>query len=159
MSHPAATELEPPHRRDRRAFVRAATGLALAGIGLDRSQAEAWSRQAVDAALSALGVDTEAGAIAAPDLVHLTLPDFIENGASVPVTVTSTLPSVEEIYVLADMNPAPIATRCRIGHGVAPRLSVRIKLADSGHVYGAVRTADGLYWTAADAQVTVGGCG
>jgi sulfur-oxidizing protein SoxY len=113
---------------------------------------------AAEAALAALGAATPAGATEAPDRVRLTLPDFIEDGASVPVTVTSTLPGVEEIYLLADMNPMPIAAQFRMGAGTAARLSVRVKLAGSGRVYGAVRTADGLHWTAADAKVSTGGC-
>ncbi|WP_295542878.1 thiosulfate oxidation carrier protein SoxY [uncultured Thiohalocapsa sp.] len=159
MTRAATTNLQPPRRRDRRTFVQAAAGLALAGVGFDRLHANGLTRQTVTTALAAIGAATRTGAVAAPDAVTLTLPDFIEDGASVPVTVTSTLPDIEDIYVLADMNPAPIATHCRLGRGVAPRLSVRIKLAGSGRVYGAVRTAGGLYWTAADAEVTVGGCG
>lgn len=75
-----------------------------------------------------------------------------------PVSISAELPDVREIYILADMNPAPIAAQFRVGPGVAPRISVRIKLADSGHVYGAVRTGDRLYWTTKAAEVTVGGC-
>jgi len=76
----------------------------------------------------------------------------------VPVSVSAELPDAREIYILTDMNPSPIAAQFRVGPGVAPRILVRIKLADSGRVYGAVRTADGLYWTTKVAAVTVGGC-
>jgi predicted secreted protein len=59
---------------------------------------------------------------------------------------------------MADVNPLPIAARFRLGEGVAPRISARIKLAGSGRVYGAVRTPTGLLWTSARAEVAVGGC-
>jgi sulfur-oxidizing protein SoxY len=116
------------------------------------------ARGNVDAALVALGADTKLGAMEAPERVRLTLPKRIEDGAMVPVSVRSTMSGVRDVLVLADMNPAPIAAQFRIGPGLAARISVRIKLAGSGRVYAAVRTADGLYWTAADAEVTVGGC-
>jgi sulfur-oxidizing protein SoxY len=113
---------------------------------------------AVDAALAALGAETENGPVEAPERVKLTLPRLIENGAVVPVTVEADIPDLHGIYVLADMNPTPIAAQFRLRAGMAPQISVRIKLAGSGRVYGAVQAADGLYWTAADAAVTVGGC-
>ncbi|WP_462328738.1 thiosulfate oxidation carrier protein SoxY [Thiohalocapsa halophila] len=144
----------------RRRFAQRTAGLVLMGCGVQRlARADILPPVgAVDAALAALGAGTEAGAIEAPDRVQLTLPQRIENGAVVPVTVEARLPDVRNIYVLADMNPTPIAAAFRLGAGLAPRLSVRVKLAGSGRVYGAVRTADGLYWTGADATVTVGGC-
>lgn len=136
-----------------------AAWLAFAGTGMHAVAAEILPPpRAVDAALLALGAHTKLGAVEAPEQVRLTLPKLIEDGAMVPVTVQSTLSGVRDVLVLADMNPAPIAAQFRIGPGVAARISVRIKLARSGRVFAAVRTADGLYWTAADAEVTVGGC-
>jgi sulfur-oxidizing protein SoxY len=149
-----------PLDRRRRRFTQSAAWLAVAACGLKRAAAAdvVPPPGAAEAALRALGAASPAGATEAPERVRLTLPDFIEDGASVPVTVTSTLSGVEEIYLLSDMNPMPIAAQVRMGAGTAARLSMRIKLAGSGRVYGVVRTADGLYWTAADAKVSAGGC-
>jgi sulfur-oxidizing protein SoxY len=113
---------------------------------------------AVDRALAALAADTAVGLAAASDDVRLTLPKLIEDGSVVPVTVQTTLAGVRDIYVLADMNPAPIVAAFRIGAQMTPRVSVRIKLAGSGRVVGAVRTAERLHWVAVPAEVTVGGC-
>lgn len=113
---------------------------------------------AVDALLAALAADTAQGEAGGSDSVQLTLPKLIEDGAVVPVTVQSILGDVREIYVLADMNPSPIAAEFRVAPGMAPHISVRIKLAGSGRVLGVVRTAERLHWTAAVAEVTAGGC-
>lgn len=156
-SHSTAESTQP--NRQRRAFSQSMLGLALGGWGLVRP-AVAGSPPPVDhiaAALRALGSKAGARPEASP-LVHLTLPRLIEDGAVVPVSVSAELPDAREIYILTDMNPSPIAAQFRVGPGVAPRILVRIKLADSGRVYGAVRTADGLYWTTKVAAVTVGGC-
>lgn len=156
------TRHRPARRLDhaRRLFGRRAAGLALMACGVQRlANADLLPPAgAVDAALAALGAETKGGAVEAPERVQLTLPRLIENGAVVPVTVATSIPDVRAIYVLADMNPTPIAALFRLGAGMAPQMSVRIKLAGSGRVYGAVQAADGLYWTAADAAVTVGGC-
>lgn len=144
----------------RRTFAQRAAGLVLMGCGMQRLAHADFlpPAGAVDVALLALGAGTEAGAVEAPDRVKLTLPQLIENGAVVPVTVEASVAGVRAIYVLADMNPTPIVARFRLGPGMAPHMSVRIKLAGSGRVYGAVQAAEGLYWAAADAAVTVGGC-
>lgn len=146
--------------QDRRLFVQCAAGLVVMASAMPRL-ANADLRPpagTVDAALAALAAETKDGAVEAPDRVELILPQRIENGAVVPVTVEARIPDVRGIYVLADMNPAPIAAQFLLGAGVAPHMSVRIKLAGSGRVYGAVQAPDGLYWTAADTVVTVGGC-
>lgn len=143
----------------RRAFTRSALWLGFGGWGLIPIASADTSPPAepIAAALATLA-QMSGNRPTASSRVRLTLPRLIENGAVVPVSVTAELPDVREIYVLADMNPAPIAAQFRIGPGVAPRISVRIKLADSGRVYGAVRTQNGLYWTSDVANVTVGGC-
>jgi sulfur-oxidizing protein SoxY len=162
MKARAAASCPAPNRPDpgRRAFARSAVCLTLASMVLARTpRAEISPPQGgVDAALAALAADTEEGVATASDKVQLTLPKRIEDGAVVPVTVQTTLAHVRDIYVLADMNPAPIAAEFLFGPGMAPRISVRIKLAGSGRVFGVVRTAERLHWTGAAAEVTVGGC-
>jgi sulfur-oxidizing protein SoxY len=152
MNHAAAAM---PDRPERRGFIAGGIWLALVGCGLiSRAQASlAPPVDSVGAALKAI-----AGRAEASERVQLRLPRLIEDGAVVPVTVSTELTGVRELYVLADMNPMPIAAQFRLGAGVAPRMALRVKLADSGRVYGAVRTDDGLFWTAADAVVAVGGC-
>jgi len=140
---------------ERRLFIQSAAWLAMAGGGLEGpALAEMLS--------PAYSMDDALAAIARParesEHVQLRLPERIEDGAMVPVTVTTDLTDVGALYVLADMNPVPIAAQFRLGAGMAPRISVRIKLAGSGRVYGAALRGDGLHWTAKAADVVVGGC-
>ncbi len=140
---------------ERRLFMQSAAWLALAGCGLEGpAVAETLSQT--------FSIDDALAAIARParesERVKLRLPERIEDGAMVPVTVTTDLTDVVALYVLADMNPMPIAAQFRLGPGLAPRISVRIKLAGSGRVYGAAQRSDGLHWTTAAAEVVVGGC-
>jgi sulfur-oxidizing protein SoxY len=156
-----------PGGLERRELIVCGIWLVFAGCGLV-SRAEASLAPPVDsvgAALAAIAGKAAASdkAVAsdnavASNQVQIKLPQLIEDGAVVPVTVSTQLTGVRELYVLADMNPMPIAAQFRLGAGVAPRMALRVKLAGSGRVYAAVRTDAGLFWTAADAVVSVGGC-
>jgi sulfur-oxidizing protein SoxY len=162
MTSRAAAGSPSPARLDpgRRAFARSVSWLTLAGIFPSQAPRAAVLPPpgAVDALIAALAADTDEGAVGPSDSVQLTLPTLIEDGAVVPVKVQTALAPVRDIYVLAEMNPSPIAAQFRIGPGMAPRIAVRIKLAGSGRVFGVVRTAERLHWTAAVAEVTAGGC-
>ena len=90
--------------------------------------------------------------------IALELPQLAENGALVPVTVTSRLPGTREILIVVDGNPQPLAVRFTIPEGTEPFVATRIRMAQSGTVYAAVRTDEGLHATARAVQVIVGGC-
>jgi len=105
-------------------------------------------------AITALGAVPTASA-----LITLDLPQVAENGALVPIAVTSRMAGTREILIVVDGNPQPLAVRFTIPDGTEPYVATRIRMAQSGTVYAAVRTDDGLYATARTAQVTVGGCG
>lgn len=92
------------------------------------------------------------------DGISITTPDLAENGASVPVSLASSLAGVEDMYVLVESNPFPLAAAFSIPRGTDARMTVNLKLAQSSEVIGVVRTRDKLYWASKSTQVTVGGC-
>jgi sulfur-oxidizing protein SoxY len=92
-------------------------------------------------------------------LITLDAPVLADNGAAVPITVTSALPGTREILLLVDGNPQPVAARFTIPPGTEAFVATRIRMAGNGTVYAAVRTDDGLYAAARAIEVTVGGCG
>jgi sulfur-oxidizing protein SoxY len=92
-------------------------------------------------------------------LIALDAPVLAENGAVVPITVTSALPGTREIMLLVDGNPQPVAARFTIPTGTEPYVATRIRMAGNGTVYAAVRTDAGLFAAARAIEVTVGGCG
>jgi len=138
---------------------------AIAALGAAAVPAVAAAAPAADAA-GAFAAATFADAIGAlggtptpSALITLDAPSVAENGAVVPVKVSSALPGTREILLLVDGNPAPMAVRFTIPPGTEPFVATRIRMAGNGTVYAAVRTDDGLYAARCAVEVTVGGCG
>ena len=93
------------------------------------------------------------------DNVHMKIPDIAENGAVVPVTVSTDLENVESISVVVDNNPTPLAASFDMGPRMVPKVSVRIKMGQSSQVRAIVKAGGNLYSTAQEVKVTIGGCG
>jgi sulfur-oxidizing protein SoxY len=97
--------------------------------------------------------------------VRLDLPPLIENGNTVPLTVTVDSPMTEAdhvtaIHVFNEKNPQPhvFSARLRPGNGKAV-VATRIKLADSQKVVAVAETSRGEVWSAgADVIVTLAAC-
>ena len=100
------------------------------------------------------------GASATPsDKVKLKIPDIAENGAVVPVTVSTDMPDVESMCVLVANNPNPLAASFELSEGTAAKVSTRIKMGQSSDVVGVIKTSSGLFTTSKEVKVTIGGCG
>ena len=104
-------------------------------------------------AIGALG-----GAPVPSSLITLEAPTLAENGAFVPVTVTSALPGTREILLLVDVNPQPVAVQFTIPAGTEPFVATRIRMVGSGTLYAAVRNDDGFFAAARAISVTKSGC-
>jgi sulfur-oxidizing protein SoxY len=100
-----------------------------------------------------------------PGRIKLEIPRLAENGNIVPVTITVDSPMTEPDYVksihlFAQSNPLPRILDVELGprNGRA-RVATRIRLAVSQQVRAVAVMSDGTLWsTAADVEVTVGGC-
>ena len=98
------------------------------------------------------------GAAESRDIV-ITAPDIAENGAVVPVAITSKLPNTQQISIVAEKNPFPLAATFDVSGGGEGYVSARIKMGQTSDVWAVVK-ADGKYFTARkEVKVTVGGCG
>jgi len=95
----------------------------------------------------------------ASDRVMLKIPDIAENGAVVPVTISTDLDNVESISVVVVKNPTPLAASFALGPRLLPNVSVRIKMGESSPVLAIVKADGKLYSTSKDVKVTIGGCG
>lgn len=91
--------------------------------------------------------------------VQMKIPDIAENGAVVPVTITTSLADVESISVIVDNNPTPLAAFFALGPKALPTVSVRIKMGQSSQVRAIVKAGGQLYSTSKEVKVTIGGCG
>jgi sulfur-oxidizing protein SoxY len=151
--------MELPIQR-RRLLQRAVTGAVACSVGQAARAAAAPDEALAFAAQSFPDAIQALGGVPKPSAqITLELPQVAENGALVPISVTSRLPGTREILVVVDGNPQPVAARFTIPEGTEPSVATRIRMAQSGTVYAAVRTDEGLFATARATQVTVGGCG
>jgi sulfur-oxidizing protein SoxY len=117
-----------------------------------------------DAAFDAADADTAVsdlfdGPVTESDQITLKIPDIAENGAVVPVTVSTSLTDVEAISVVVDNNPTPLAALFELSPQSVPEVSVRIKMGESSAVRAVVKAGGKLYSTSKEVKVTIGGCG
>lgn len=116
----------------------------------------AFEAQNIAAAMKALGMSGAQNSSA----IAIRAPDIAENGAVVPVDVTSNIPGTQSISLFVDKNPFPYIGTFDVSKGTDPYVHVRIKMGKSSDVRVVVATADGKYYQAAkEVKVTIGGCG
>jgi sulfur-oxidizing protein SoxY len=91
--------------------------------------------------------------------ISLKAPEIAENGAVVPLKIKTTLDNVDSISIIVEKNPRPLAATVEILPGTLPEFSSRIKMRETSDVMVAVKTDTGIYTTAKEIKVTIGGCG
>ncbi len=145
----------------RRRLVQSAGAMASLGLAaLPAARATAVDAAGAFAAKTFAEAIGALGGVPSPSaLVTLDAPARADNGAVVPITVSSALPGTREIVLLVDGNPQPVAARFTIPPGTEAFVATRIRMAGNGTVYAAVRTDAGLFAAARAIEVTVGGCG
>ena len=147
----------------RRNFLQLAAVVAGVAAGLARTGAawaQSWNKPAFEskALADVLKALNATGAADSKD-IGITAPDIAENGAVVPVEITSRIPNTEAISIIAEKNPFPLAASVDISNGAEPWTYVRIKMGETANVRAVVK-AGGRYYTAVkEVKVTVGGCG
>ncbi len=90
--------------------------------------------------------------------ITLKLPEIAENGAVVPVTISTTLENVESISIVVENNPRPLVATFELMSRALPEVSSRIKMAKTSQIMAVVKTDTGIYSTSKDVKVTIGGC-
>ena len=138
-------------------------GLALAALAaLPRTLlAAAWpedafrSEAASEAMRNLFGTDQTT----LSDKVTLGVPTIAENGAVVPVEVSTSLPGVESISIVVANNPRPMAAHFELAPEAMPEIASRIKMGQTSDVMAVVKTESGLFSTSKEVKVTIGGCG
>lgn len=139
-----------------------AAGVALgAGLLTPQQVLAAWPKEAFEAkemgpAMTALLGGTQTTEDAG---IEVKAPDIAENGAVVPVTVSTQMEGVETITILAPNNPLPVIAHFILGAGCRPFASTRIKMGKTGDVVGVVKVGGKLLSAKKEVKVTIGGCG
>ena len=116
----------------------------------------AFEANTMDATMKALGSGAPAQS---KDIAFVQTPDIAENGAVVPIGVSSSVPKTESIAILVEKNPNALAAVFELPAGTEPTVSTRVKMGQSSNIHALVK-ADGKYYVATkEVKVTLGGCG
>jgi len=127
----------------------------------DAAAAEGWNKGAfethsMDETMKALGGGAP---VPSSDIAFFSTPDIAENGAVVPIGITSKVAQTESIAILIEKNPNMLAAVFDIPPGTEASLSTRIKMGQTSNVYALVKANGKYYVTSKEIKVTLGGCG
>ena len=101
------------------------------------------------------------GAASAADSKDILIeaPQIAENGAVVPIEITSNLPNTKSLLVLIEKNPFPLAARFDFLEGAVPFVKVNVKIGESSNVRVVAEAGGRHYAAVKEIKVTIGGCG
>lgn len=133
-----------------------ATGLLVAGRVVAQWPTDAFFSRGLNEAVALL---TGNAAVKESNDIEVQAHAIAEDGSTVPIAVRTRLPNTRTIIVLSEKNPNPAVARFRIGSGLEPYVSTRIKMGGTGHVIALVETDLGFFSAKKKIQVTAGGCG
>lgn len=151
----------------RRSFLRLAGGMSALAIATlagvirgGQAMAASWNKAGFESkafadAMKSLGADNPADS----KDIAITAPDIAENGAVVPVAVTSRIPNTQQISIISEKNPFPLAATFDISGGGEGYVSTRIKMGQTSNVWAVVKAGGKIYAAKKEIKITVGGCG
>jgi sulfur-oxidizing protein SoxY len=156
----------------RRIVLRGAGSIAFAGLGLSLGVVSFDAMPALAAANDKYPEDAfkqkdskEAikllygRAIEPSDKIKLDAPEIAENGAVVPISVSTSLANVTSIAFVVPENPNVLAAYYKIPDGTMPNVANRLKMAKTSNVTVIVESGGKLFSATREVKVTVGGCG
>jgi sulfur-oxidizing protein SoxY len=154
--------MRQPKHSTRRQFLGLAGGAAVIGAVpvVTLRPAEATPAMLATAIRNVVGA-----AVVHTGKVKLDVPPLVENGNTVPMTVSVESPMtsddyVRSIHVFNEKNPQPNIGNFYLGPRAGrAKVSTRIRLADSQKIVAIARLSDGSFWSAsADVIVTLAAC-
>ncbi|MEK6749024.1 MAG: thiosulfate oxidation carrier protein SoxY [Pseudomonadota bacterium] len=151
----------------RRSFLKGTVATSALGVAVGsgllqpRAAWAAWSEKAFSAKKVDEAIAGLYGSATTKDSseIKLTVPDIAENGAVVPISVTTSLKNVESIAILVEKNPAPLTGGFNFSGNLEGYVSTRIKMGETSDVYAVVKAGGQVYSTKKMVKVTIGGCG
>ena len=119
-----------------------------------------WNKAGFDAkdlnsALASIG----GGGAAASGDISVKAPDIAENGAVVPVEITSNIAGTEGIAIVGEKNALPLIADFKMMNGAQGYVSTRIKMGTTSNVTAIVKAGGKVYKASKEVKVTIGGCG
>ncbi len=132
------------------------TGVLIPQRVLGAYASEGFEAKDVNGALTgSLGSDQHSES----DQLKLKAPDIAENGAVVPITISSTLANVTAISIVVASNPMPLTSTYQLPDTNEAFVSTRIKMGKTSDVIAVVKADGKLYSATKEVKVTIGGCG
>jgi sulfur-oxidizing protein SoxY len=166
MDNAMDKQRSPRSGRTRRTIIKGAVAGGLAGLGLAPSRSAAadagtWPKDAFAQKTEAAAIKALYGGKApqASDKVNLDAPEIAENGAVVPISVSTTLPDVTSIAIVVSGNPFPLAASYVIAPDTSAMVANRLKMAKTSKVLALVESGGKVFSASKEVKVTVGGCG
>jgi sulfur-oxidizing protein SoxY len=148
---------------NRRKFLKTLLAIGTAGIALLESTLANAEWVAADFAPGSFDVTMKqllkGKPIIETDKIDLNIPEIAENGALVPVSVTTSLKGIQSIAILVEQNPVPLAIQVELMPELEPFMSARLKIASTSFVFALVETEKMCYSVKKKVKVTIGGCG
>jgi sulfur-oxidizing protein SoxY len=146
----------------RRHFLGLAGGAAVLGVVPVVTLRPA---RATPATLAAAIRNVVGSAVVHTGKVKLEVPPLVENGNTVPMTVSVSSPMtpddhVKSIHVFNEKNPQPNIGNFHLGpRSGRAQISTRIRLADTQKIVAIAKLSDGSFWSASvDVVVTLAAC-
>lgn len=134
--------------------VAVGAGLITPSLAL-AEETDPFKAKSVDEVLKILGVSgTEES-----DKIKIKAPEIAENGAVVPVGITSEIEGTTEIISITAANPTPLAAKYTFGEGAVTSVKSRFKMGKTTDVIAVVKAGDKYYTAKKEVKVTKGGCG
>ena len=120
----------------------------------------AWNEQAFGAKTAADALKNIGASAAAPSKdIMIEAPQIAENGAVVPIEISSNIPGTTSIAVVIEKNPFPLAGKFDFKEGALPFVKLNVKMGETSDVR-VVAVAGGRQFVATrEIKVTIGGCG
>ena len=86
-------------------------------------------------------------------------PQIAENGAVVPIEISSNIPGTTSIAVLIEKNPFPLAGKFDFKDGALPFVKLNVKMGETSDVRVVADGRRQALRRHAEIKVTIGGCG
>ena len=96
--------------------------------------------------------------ISTSDKINIGVNSFIENGAVVPIKITTDLPDVTTISIYVEKNPNPLIAHFELNPRCKGFVATRMKVDKPSNVSAVVQSAGKLFQSTTYIEVAKGGC-
>ena len=120
----------------------------------------AWNEQAFGAKTPADALKNIGATAAAPSKdILIEEPQIAENGAVVPIEISSNIPGTTSIAVVIEKNPFPLAGKFDFKEGALPFVKLNVKMGETSDVRVVAMAGGKQFVATREIKVTIGGCG